>query len=113
MSTRYERIASNFAKEISYILMTEIKDPMIKFVTVTDCEVTNDLSFAKVYVTVLDQENKDEILSSLNNAHEFIEMTLSKRIEIRKMPKISFLYDESMENGQKIEEIINKLHKDA
>ena len=54
MSIKTERIGSNFVKEISYILMEEIKDPNIKFVTITSCDVTNDLSYAKVYFTVLD-----------------------------------------------------------
>ena len=48
MGFKIDRIASNFVKEISYILATEIRDDDIKFVTVTDCKVTNDLSFAKV-----------------------------------------------------------------
>ena len=51
MNVRIERLESSFVKEISYILMEEIKDEDIKFVTITDCEITNDLSFAKVYFT--------------------------------------------------------------
>ena len=58
MSIKIDRINSNMVKEISYILETEIKDEDIKFVTVTDCKVTNDLSFARVYVTVLDDNKK-------------------------------------------------------
>ena len=59
MSIKTERIGSNFVKEISYILMEEIKDPNIKFVTITSCDVTNDLSYAKVYFTVLDDTKKE------------------------------------------------------
>lgn len=71
MGFKIDRIASNFVKEISYILATEIRDDDIKFVTVTDCKVTNDLSFAKVYVTVLDENKKDSTLKALNDAKSF------------------------------------------
>ena len=54
MSLKIDRLNSIFVKEISYILQNEVKDENIKFVTVTGCEITNDLSYAKVYVTMLD-----------------------------------------------------------
>ena len=92
MSIKTERIGSNFVKEISYILMEEIKDPNIKFVTITSCDVTNDLSYAKVYFTVLDDSKKEEVLKSLNKAANFIEISLSKKIDIRKEKRIK-VYD--------------------
>ena len=107
MSIKTERIGSNFVKEISYILMEEIKDPNIKFVTITSCDVTNDLSYAKVYFTVLDDTKKEEVL---NKAANFIEISLSKKIDIRKMPQISFHYDNSYEYGKSIEEKIKEIH---
>ncbi len=110
MSIKTERIGSNFVKEISYILMEEIKDPNIKFVTITSCDVTNDLSYAKVYFTVLDDTKKEEVLKSLNKAANFIEISLSKKIDIRKMPQISFHYDNSYEYGKNIEEKIKEIH---
>ena len=103
MSIKTERIGSNFVKEISYILMEEIKDPNIRFVTITSCDVTNDLSYAKVYFT-------EEVLKSLNKAANFIEISLSKKIDIRKMPQISFHYDNSYEYGKSIEEKIKEIH---
>lgn len=110
MSIKTERIGSNFVKEISYILMEEIKDPNIKFVTIRSCDVTNDLSYAKVYFTVLDDSKKEEVLKSLNKAANFIEISLSKKIDIRKMPQISFYYDNSYEYGKSIEEKIKEIH---
>ena len=98
-----DRINSNMVKEISYILETEIKDEDIKFVTVTDCKVTNDLSFAKVYVTVLDDNKKEQTLKALDKA--------SERMELRHIPELNFVYDESLENGMNIESIINKIHE--
>ena len=109
MSIKTKRIGSNFVKEISYILMEEIKDPNIKFVTITSCDVTNDLSYAKVYFTVLDDTKKEEVLKSLNKAANFIEISLSKKIDIRKMPQISFHYDTSIEYGENIEKKLQEL----
>ena len=56
MSIKIERIASSMVKEISYLLATEVKNPNIKFVTITGVDTTNDLSFAKIYYTVLNKE---------------------------------------------------------
>ena len=108
MSVKIERLNNSFVEHISQILKTEIKDKRIQFVTVTATSITNDLSFAKVYVTVLDDKKKDEILKLLNKASNFIERELSKRIEIRKMPNITFVYDESIEYANNIENIIER-----
>ena len=80
MSVKTKRIASNIVKEISYILAYEVKDKDIKFVTVTDCKLTTDLSFAKIYVTVFDREKKETTLKSLNEAAGFIRKQLAERI---------------------------------
>ncbi len=111
MSVKTKRVGSNFVKEISYILMTEIKDPNIKFVTITDCDVTNDLSYAKVYFTCLKREYKEETIEALNKAANFIELELAKRVDIRKMPQISFHYDESIEYGEKMDKKFEELEK--
>lgn len=112
MSIKIERIASNMIKEISYILMTEIKDQDIKFVTITDCKVTNDLSFAKIYYTVLNEDRKKETEDALKNAAGFIRRQLADRIDIRHIPELQFVYDESIAYGKKIENIIEKMHDD-
>ncbi len=112
MGFKIDRIASNFVKEISYILATEIRDEDIKFVTITDCKVTNDLSFAKVYFTVLDESKKDTTLKALNDAAGFIRRTLADRVEIRHIPELQFVYDESIEYGKKIEDLIEDIHND-
>ena len=112
MSHKTAKIGSNFVKEISYIIMEEVKDPDIKFVTITDCDVTNDLSFAKVYFTVLNRDKKEDTIKALNNASNYIELELSKRIDIRKMPDISFIYDESVEYGEYIDNLLEKIEKE-
>ena len=114
MSLKTKKLGSSFVKEISLIILKEIKDPKIKFVTLTACDVTGDLSFAKVYFNMLNNEYKDEMTGILNKASSFIEMELSKVLELRKMPKISFHWDESIEYGQRIEEKLKEIkEKDA
>lgn len=112
MSIKIDRIASNLVKEISYILSNEVKNPNIKFVTITDCHVTNDLSYAKVYYTVLDTDKLEETKKALKNASGFIRKELMDRVEIRYMPELEFIYDESIEYGKKIENIIEKIHEE-
>lgn len=112
MSLKIERYNSQFAREISYILQEEVKDQDIKFVTVTGCEITNDLSFAKVYVTVLDKEKKEKTMEALEGAKSFIRGELSKRIDIRHTPELRFIFDESIEYGNRIEEVLENLKKE-
>ena len=109
MSIKIDRLNNSFVENISKIIRTEIKDERISFVTVTACKITNDLSFAKVYVTVLNDKERDNIIKLLNKASNFIERELSKRIEIRKMPDITFVYDESLEYALNIENIIESI----
>ena len=111
-NVKIERLNHAFQEEISMILMTEIKDEDIKFVTITGVDTTSDLSFAKVYFTVLDQEKKKTTLEALNGAASFIRGKLSERIEIRHTPELKFIYDDSIEYGQHIEEIIEKINNE-
>lgn len=110
MSIKIERLNSTFVKEISYILQNEIKDDNIKFVTVTGCEITSDLSYAKVFVTVFDKEKKDITMKALEGAKSFVRGELSKRVDIRHTPELRFIFDDSIEYGEKIDKIIEKLH---
>jgi len=109
MSIKIDRIASNLVKEISYILMMEVKDKNIKFVTITDCKLTNDLGYAKVYYTVLDDEKKEGISKALKSAKGFIKKELASRLELRHIPELEFLFDESVEYGKKIEKLIEEI----
>ena len=111
MSIKIDRLNSTFAKEISQILQNEIKDENIKFVTVTGCEITNDLSFAKVFVTIFDKDKKETTMKALDKAKSFIRGELSKKVEIRHTPELRFVFDDSIEYGEKIDKLIEDLHK--
>lgn len=111
MSLKIDRLNNMFVEEISKIIHEEIKDKEIGFVTITDARITNDLSFAKIYVTTLNN-NRDKVIATLNKASGFIRTMLCDRVKIRKMPEIHFVYDTSIEYGKKIEDIIDRIHND-
>lgn len=111
MSVKTERIANVLVKEISDILQNEVYDEDIKFVTITSCKVDTDLSLAQIYCTVFDLNKKDKCMHDLNAAKGFIKTELAKRkLEIRKIPDLRFIYDESILYGKKIEDIIKKIN---
>ena len=111
-SIKIERLNHAFQEEISMILMTEIKDEDIKFVTITGVETTSDLSYAKVYFTVLDDTKRKSTLEALNGAASFIRGKLAERVEIRHTPELKFIYDTSIEYGNHIDEIIDNINKE-
>ena len=109
MSIKNERINSNIQREISYILANEVKNPNIKYITVTAVDVTSDLSYARVYFTTL--KDSKETLKALKSAKGFIRKTLADRIELRHIPDLEFIYDESIDYGKKIEEKIKEINE--
>lgn len=112
MKLKGERVASDMIKELSSILLTEVKDEDLKHVTITYASVTNDLSFAKVYFTTLDDEKREKVIKDMNNASSFFRTELAKRLELRHIPEIKFVYDESIEYGKKIEDIIEEINNE-
>ncbi|HIU40061.1 MAG TPA: 30S ribosome-binding factor RbfA [Candidatus Aphodocola excrementigallinarum] len=112
MSIKTKRIASLLMEEISDILQNEVNDSDIRFVTITDCKVDADLTLAQVYCTVLDESKKDKCLHDLNEAKGFIKTELAKRkLEIRRIPDLRFIYDESIEYASRIEKIISEINE--
>jgi ribosome-binding factor A len=110
-SVKLSRYNSLFVKEISNILQNEVKDNDIKFVTITGCEITSDLSFAKVFYTVLDDSKKESTKNALEKAKGFIRGEISKRVDIRHTPELRFIYDKSEEYGNKIDNLIKEIHE--
>ena len=109
---KIERLNHTYQQEISKILMLEIKDQDINFVTITDVDVTNDLSFAKVYFTVYDKEKIKETTSALNGAASFIRGCLADKVNVRHTPELKFIYDESIDYGNHIDAILEKINNE-
>ena len=105
---KLKRIESQILREVSDIIMNDARDSAIKNITITGCNVTNDLSFAKIYFTT--QSDKKTMLKDLEEASSYIRLELADRIEIRHIPKIKFVYDESIEYGNRIERILSDIN---
>ena len=108
-SIKIERLNHTYQEAISTILMKEVKDQDIKFVTITGVEVTSDLSFAKVYYTVLDQERKESTKIALEKASPFIRTKLAESVEVRHTPELRFIYDKSIAYGEHIDKLIEEI----
>ena len=112
MSIKLERLGNIFVEAISKVIHEEVKDDDIKFVTITAVDISSDLSYAKVYFTNLIDAEREKVTKALNRASGFIRGKLFDMVEIRKMPELTFVYDESIEYGNKIEKIINDINKE-
>lgn len=107
---RTNRVAEQIKKELGIILQREMKDPRVGFVTVTGVEVTNDLSIAKVYISVMGSpEQQNETLKALDKAQGFLRSELGSRIQMRHIPELQFKIDQSIEYGNKIETLISQI----
>lgn len=109
---RANRVAEQMKKELGDILTRKIKDPRVGFVTVTDVEVTGDLQQAKIFVTILgDEQEKQESLLGLAKAKGFIRSEIGQRIRLRKTPELIFEFDEAQEYGNRIEKLLRDLRE--
>jgi ribosome-binding factor A len=112
MTLRSNRVGEQMKKELSDIIGRKIKDPRVGFVTVTDVQVTGDLQQAKVFISVLgDDEKRQDTLIGLAKAKGFIRSEIGRRIRLRKTPELFFEFDESMEYGNRINTLIHELNR--
>ena len=127
MSPRSQRVADQVRREIANLIQMEVADPRIGMISVTSVEVSRDFAYAKVYVTVLnsmtdnvelnastltepgklDRLEIDENLKALNKASGYLRSKLAKRLTIRTVPKLKFLYDGSVAKGQRLSNLID------
>lgn len=106
---RTRRIGEEIRKIVSTILINGIKDPRINsMVSVTDVEVTNDLSYAYIYVSILGG-NEESTLEGLRNAESYIRREIGRSIKIRHIPQIIFKVDDSLIKGMYMDSLIKKV----
>jgi ribosome-binding factor A len=111
---RSQRVAEEMKREIAQILRDELKDPRIGFTTITRVEVTKDLRYAKVFVSIYGQEvEKEQSLEALNNASGFVRREIGKRIKLRYTPEVLFCIDNSIEHGAKISRLLTKVNQEG
>lgn len=113
MRIRPERVAHLMRREVAEILETRLRDPRLaSTVTVTDVEVTHDLSFARIYVTILgDPAHRESGMAALQHAAGFVRHELGGRLGLREVPEVRFQYDESLDRGQRVEDLLKKIER--
>lgn len=107
-NNRRERVAEEIKKVVSEAVRTEINDPKLGMMTVTDVEMTQELEVATIYFTTLN-ENKENAEEVLNKAKGLIRSEVAKEIRLRKAPEIVFKHDNSIEYGSRIESLLNEI----
>lgn len=110
---RVEKLQELIKQEMSKMLLKEIKDPRIGFVTVTDVEMTGDLREAKIYVSIMGgDEQIKESLEGLQSALGFIRREIGHRIRLRFTPEISFALDKSLDYGEHIQKLLLQISRE-
>ena len=115
MSHRIKRINQLIRQEISELLRRNVKDPRLgNFIAVTDVSTSSDLKHAKIFVScICTEEEKQEIINGLTAASRFLRNELMKRLSIRRIPDLSFEWDDSIERGTHLLDLIDKVSTDT
>lgn len=108
---RLSSLNTEFKRALSDIIISEMNDPRISQMTsVTHVDLSKDLMYAKVYLSIYDTEKKkNSTIETLTHAEHFIKNEIGRRIRIRRLPEIKFILDGSIEYGNKISEILKKV----
>lgn len=110
---RVRRIEEEIKKIISSLIMRELKDPRIdEFASITRVKVTNDLSQAEIYVSAFTEEKREETVEGLNSAKGYIKREIAQNLDLRTIPDLIFIADESIEKSFEFYELLDKVKKD-
>lgn len=111
--SRSDRVAQQMKREVAVILQREMKDPRVRMATVSDVRVSGDLMYAKVYVTLMDNDpaTVKDTIKVLNKAKGFFRSMIGKAMQLRAVPEISFFYDKTLEEGMRLSNLITETIK--
>lgn len=112
-SNRLNRMSQEVKKVVSEVIMNDIKDPRVPLMTsVTEVELTRDLRFANIYISVLgDEKAREEAIEGLQSAKGFIRKEIGKKVNLRYTPEPIFFLDTTIEHGIKISKLLSDLKK--
>ncbi len=107
---RSERVSSQMQKELAYVIQRETDDSRLGFVTVNEVVVSKDLAVAKIYITVLnaDEKAKQDNIEVLNELAPIIRRQVAKRMRLRHISDFRFFYDNSFDTGMRVAELLNE-----
>ena len=108
--SRARRVADLVQRELAVLIQRELNEPRLGLVTVSATEISDDLAYAKVYVTSLGNEaDTKEVLETLNNAAGLFRRRLAQRLSLRIVPKLRFFFDESVGRGRRLSALIDEV----
>ncbi len=111
---RAERVADQIQREVSMLLLTEVKDPRIGMVTISRVEVTHDLALARIYFTRMgSEEERDACWTGLDRASGFIRRRLGQALTLRSVPEIEFRFDRSLDHVDRVNELLRSIHDEG
>ena len=111
---RTDRVSDVLKRDVADILSREVKDPRLRFVTVTHVRVSKDLRDAKIFFTTLvEGEERAAVLQGLKKAAGFVQRKLGGRLQMRNVPHLSFEYDTAVEYGSRMESILKSIEEDV
>lgn len=108
---RSERLEGELRKVLAEIIREDLKDPRLNLITITDIKVARDLSFAKIFISHLQDEKAKEGLDALNKAKGLIRKAIGMKLSLRIVPEIAFFLDDSLSYSMKINQILKKIEK--
>ena len=112
-SLRTGRVGDQIRVEIAELLARVVQDPGIGFLTITHVKVTADLQQARVYYTTLgDEQARKESRRALERVTPFLRRQIGQRLRLRRVPELQFFFDESVERGDRIEQILQELSEE-
>jgi ribosome-binding factor A len=112
-SYRIERLNASIKALLSELIAGSVKDPRVGFVTINAVEVAGDLETAKVYYTVMgEDEEKAASQKGLESASAFLRKTVGRELKLKNSPALRFIYDDTLDRSMHIEETIRKIHED-
>lgn len=108
---RSQRLSILIREEIADIIMRRVKDPRLGFVTVTDVEMSEDLKIARVFISVMNEKDRDVTVEILNAARGLIRTEVAKRVRVKFIPNIEFRTDRSVEQGDRIDKLLRDIRE--
>lgn len=108
MANKQERIATLIRKNIADIIQYELHNPNIGFVTVPEVKVSSDISYAKIYVSFINDKDIEKSMEALNHSKGFIRSSLAKKMDTRRIPELTFVLDDGFKRESRIEELLKK-----
>jgi ribosome-binding factor A len=111
-SHRIYKVEQLIKEEISSVFLHKMQQPELGFITITNVKVSPDLKLAKIYLSVLEKEKRELVMDRINNKTKYIRTELANRIRLKFVPEIKFFIDDTLDFVEKIEGLIDKIHKE-